>query len=306
MDRPSPSESATLYKVGTTKIGNDYNKWIVTQNKNGINRWKLYKKTIKKPTKKSTTALDLYNCKTLSHKDFEIIVSKNEKSKYIYEILKTEIIPGINKIGIETFFIPLTLSTNNIYYTDYAPHYILKMDNKNIYKMNYMYFEFYLNMNGDEIILTKPINIHFSTLNKENKIKIINMFDKYLKNYYKWSGSNTDLMIINYQKINKKINKRQIKDDDYYPQLYIKIYSKINFLENNKMIDKLIKYFIDLKTTGTNHYDDYDIEFTLYSIDEKKINKIKKYLDEQPYIKSYKMYLSNRDENNKIIEKKIS
>ena len=38
-DRPSPSESATLFKVGTTKIGNDGNNWTITKNKNGIKKW---------------------------------------------------------------------------------------------------------------------------------------------------------------------------------------------------------------------------------------------------------------------------
>ena len=42
--RPSPTSSATLYKVNTKKKGNDNNIWIVTENKNGIKRWKLYKK----------------------------------------------------------------------------------------------------------------------------------------------------------------------------------------------------------------------------------------------------------------------
>ena len=47
MKRPSPTESATLYKVGIKKIGSDGNKWIIAENKNGIKRWKLYK--VKEP-----------------------------------------------------------------------------------------------------------------------------------------------------------------------------------------------------------------------------------------------------------------
>ena len=47
MKRPSPIESATLYKVGIKKIGSDGNKWIIAENKNGIKRWKLYK--VKEP-----------------------------------------------------------------------------------------------------------------------------------------------------------------------------------------------------------------------------------------------------------------
>jgi hypothetical protein len=64
--RPSPNESATLYKIGTKKSGNDGNKWIITENINGVKRWKLYKKqtskkvsskkpTLKKPTLKKQT-----------------------------------------------------------------------------------------------------------------------------------------------------------------------------------------------------------------------------------------------------------
>ena len=55
--RPSPSDSATLYKVGTKKTGNDGNKWIIAENKNGVKKWKLYKKvTSKKATSKKATS----------------------------------------------------------------------------------------------------------------------------------------------------------------------------------------------------------------------------------------------------------
>jgi hypothetical protein len=38
-DRPSPSESATLFDIGTKKIGNDGNEWIIKENKNGVKKW---------------------------------------------------------------------------------------------------------------------------------------------------------------------------------------------------------------------------------------------------------------------------
>ena len=53
-NRPSPSESATLYKVGTKKTGNDGNTWIIVENKNGVKRWKLYRKKDYKTSKKSS------------------------------------------------------------------------------------------------------------------------------------------------------------------------------------------------------------------------------------------------------------
>ena len=39
-DRPSPLESATQFKEGTKKKGNDGNMYIIVTNKNGVKRWK--------------------------------------------------------------------------------------------------------------------------------------------------------------------------------------------------------------------------------------------------------------------------
>jgi hypothetical protein len=50
-ERPSPSESATLFNVGTEKKGNDGNIWIVKQNKNKIKKWIKYT-SIDKPISK--------------------------------------------------------------------------------------------------------------------------------------------------------------------------------------------------------------------------------------------------------------
>ena len=45
--RPSPTESATLYKIGTRKYGNDGNTYIVTMTKAKVKRWTELVKTIK-------------------------------------------------------------------------------------------------------------------------------------------------------------------------------------------------------------------------------------------------------------------
>jgi hypothetical protein len=39
-NRPSPSESATLYRVGDIKAGNDGNIWTITEDSRGVKRWK--------------------------------------------------------------------------------------------------------------------------------------------------------------------------------------------------------------------------------------------------------------------------
>ena len=50
MPRPSPSDSATLYKVGHTEIGNDLNVWKVILTSNNVKRWSMLKATPKTNT----------------------------------------------------------------------------------------------------------------------------------------------------------------------------------------------------------------------------------------------------------------
>ena len=53
--RKSPTESATLYKVGTVKVGNDGNKWKVSLTSNGVQRWKLFRKNLTRKISKRQT-----------------------------------------------------------------------------------------------------------------------------------------------------------------------------------------------------------------------------------------------------------
>ena len=56
--RPSPSESATKFELGTKKKGNDGNMWIIVKNKNGVKRWKKHE--IKRPSpSESATEFEL-------------------------------------------------------------------------------------------------------------------------------------------------------------------------------------------------------------------------------------------------------
>ena len=170
--------------------------------------------------------------------------------------------------------------------------------NEEILDINYMYFVFYMNKNGDEIIYDKPINISYSTLTKENKINIINIFEKHLFGQYSWNGSNNINITVSFYKNNKikKTNKKVIKDNDYYPQLNIYIDTNINLFDNPLILNKLITY---LQKTCEPSYDvlwDYDnnnIHFTIYSLDNKKIiEKLKKYITKQTYISKSQFYFN--------------
>lgn len=51
--RKAPSESATLFKKGTIKKGNDGNKWVIVTNASGVQRWQKVQRTMTKTKAKS-------------------------------------------------------------------------------------------------------------------------------------------------------------------------------------------------------------------------------------------------------------
>jgi hypothetical protein len=52
--RKAPSKSATLFKNGTIKKGNDGNNWIIVTTSNGIQRWKKVAVSTAKTTRKNS------------------------------------------------------------------------------------------------------------------------------------------------------------------------------------------------------------------------------------------------------------
>jgi hypothetical protein len=161
-----------------------------------------------------------------------------------------------------------------------------------------------MNKKGDEIIYDKPINVCYSTLTKENKINIINIFEKHLFGQYSWNGSNNITMSVYFYKNEniKKTNKKTIKDNDYYPQLNIYIDTNIKLFDNPLILDELITYL--QKTCEPSYdvlweYDDNNIHFTIFLLDNKKIiEKLKKYITKQTYISKTRMSL-HKSENSK-------
>lgn len=79
MPRKSPTESATLFKVGTKKKGNDGNMWEVKTTKTGVKRWTKVKE-IKKPKGKS------YLIHDNGGRPFQVIISG--KRVYVYRVPK--------------------------------------------------------------------------------------------------------------------------------------------------------------------------------------------------------------------------
>ena len=303
--RPSPTESATLYKVGTKKIGNDGNKWVIVENVKGVKRWKLLKKVSKNNSKKQIINKEqFFNLTKHDNKPLEKIIAKNINSSFIYNILTTKIFKEINKLGIETFIVPLPMSKDGLYFDDYAGTYIEEHYKKNISKINFLYFTFFMNNKGDAINLNRNISVNFNKMDKETKMKIIDIFEKYLFDYFEWSGSNAVIMNIHYQKIKNKskLNKNSIKDDDIYPYIEIIFVFKNN--KNKDIAEKLIKFgetFIGKDIIW--QYDFYDFNLKIYSFTDykKHLSKIKNFLEQ--FNKNGKSHIKLIEfKNNKEIE----
>src|ERR1044071_1377084 len=84
MDRPSPSKSATLFKVGTKKKGNDGNVWIIKENSKGVKKWYLYRKVMNKTQPSSQLT---YNINIKFQANVKLWNEKKSKSYSVEKIV---------------------------------------------------------------------------------------------------------------------------------------------------------------------------------------------------------------------------
>jgi hypothetical protein len=260
--RPSPTDSATLYKVDTKRTGNDGNIWKVTENINGIKRWKLYKKKTNKGTtkskkdstkkkkdstkskeidkgstkdkktkkkkynKKNITALDLYDIVHVNETEFKNICKKSNHRVQDTINHLMGLITDLRNLGIIAHIIPLPPAADGTYWSDYANDYLNDVYGREWYKnpKGYMYFAVYMNSAGTEINDKHTIDVSYSDLKIKEKIQIIKLLDHHFQDRYTWTGRNTDKIFIQYIKTKTpKIDISLLKDDDVYPLLIVNV-----------------------------------------------------------------------------------
>ena len=99
--RKAPSESATLFKKGTIKKGNDGNRWIIVTNARGVQRWQKVQaatKSVKNKTKKSKRILEM-------EADPNSVWGKNKPLEKLWESLASgEKVVLIQKTGGHKIF----------------------------------------------------------------------------------------------------------------------------------------------------------------------------------------------------------
>lgn len=193
MSRKGPEKSATLYKIGTVKTGNDGNKWIVKASKNQIHKWILYKKTTRSNSstgKKQYTASMLFAEK--KNKSNNWYKKLNKENKFFIDTLRKSY-KDFKSLGVIVYEYILHESVNNIFFIDepwdaFVEKYpdwtnntksyvipVIKIDRNN---------ELYLTNNA---IGFQHVNIKYNI--KKNVLEYIRKFNSINRNIQiKWNG----------------------------------------------------------------------------------------------------------------------
>ena len=282
-DEPSPKGlgyCAHAEKIGKIKKGLDGNKWVVSETKNGTKRWVKYTKKLtdkpKKKPKKYNSVLEFYDVKTIKPKNLKKYISKNK----LLVRLVDKIIPEIKKNNINIFVVPLPISENDVYWTDYPSDYISEFFDPDFYEKKFIYLNIYFTKDL-KINTNKNITLRYDLDIKQLQL-VYDILNKHLPYQYSWDGNNQKIMEISFDKKSKKNKSIKVKSQPDYPKIYVNIwlvYKKKNKTlfevgnpENAKELSKIndlekISKFMDV-SYGSN-----DIEYVFYGIKDVKSAK---------------------------------
>ena len=148
MTRISPSNSATLFKIGTKKKGNDAKMWIVSKTSTGVKRWKKVSSPI---IPKGKT----YDIHDNGGRPFRVIIHNNKASIYTWSILnnsnsEVNYDKLIKKYNIKKIYIgkstgyPYGDHSKNLKYFD-GNSILLQLTQKNFVYIGSIIYEFILN-----------------------------------------------------------------------------------------------------------------------------------------------------------------
>lgn len=194
--RKSPTESATLYKIGTIKKGNDGNMWIIVENKNKVKRWKLHKKI------KSQTLYDMYNMPRLeiTNKNIAKWISRFDKKQQdiFYDLIDMK--HEIEKLGIKFFFVPVGQSreSHGYYFINESIFYILQ-DLYNYSKDDYLAnctMAVILPINKYDQLADNLLYIYHTEITKSLKTKITTLMKKHFGTHFTWNGDHKSSMLV--------------------------------------------------------------------------------------------------------------
>jgi hypothetical protein len=302
-DEPSPKGlgyCAHAMEIGTVMKGLDNNLWIISVDKNKVRRWIKYvdnKFVLNQYNNKSvtsTTPLMFADNNIIIPKDVYNLVKNNE----IIHTLYNKIIPKLMRQEINCYIVPLTLSPNNVYWSDYANtylnHFTVNEWNNGDYITITLYFDQTTTLN-----IKENIRIDYSCSIEKQQI-LADIFSKFLPNNYIWDGNDKVPMEISFVK-GEKGKKIVAKEISNYPYFRVEIdynaYDKVNLYEESKDFDILRKY------AKTYKWISYEINTTYISIEMYGVLNSEKLI---AFFKNLKKTKKLTHNNNKITIKKIN
>ena len=284
-NEPSPTGLGFCAKgeiVGDLREGKDGNTWKVIEDKNGRKRWV-------KSSLKNFFSLEMF---------FQVtVIPPEEVNNYlqnnvIFEKIRNEIIPKLNSKEIKVYLIPLPLSDNGIYWSDYADSYLNKFYGQKHFDEEYIKITIYFD--NDLILnINRDIKINYN-LNQSNQQIVYDTFRKHLPYNFNWSGIILESMTIQYEKSKNKAKKLVVKNLSYYPIASIHINIKksdVSLFDQEPLEAKELK-LVDMIKKNCLHIEyEYDMEnlfLTFYGVKNLElVEKLIKYLENEKNLTYY-------------------
>ena len=221
---------------------------------------------------------DFYQTEYVDDKKLKEIIDKSLPNvQNIYTKIVENILPKLETLGLSADIVPLPLSKNDKYWTDYPYDYFKEKHDKEWFTKPFLYFVIYINKEGNALNLNRDISINFYKMDKNMKIKVINLFENTLPNNYEWTGKNYNTMKIYYEsKDIKKIDTSKLKSEDEFPLLTISLNVKVNLFEVDIYKLPVIENILTC-TKGFDNQLEYgqdDAYLRLLGVEENKIYKI--------------------------------
>ena len=145
-------------------------------------------------------------------------VTKYTSNNPIITKIINRIIPSIKSKEINFFIVPLPLSDNGMYWTDYAHSYLTRFYGDDHDENDFIRMVIYLN-NDLTINYEREILLSYE-LDIKNQQTVYDTFRKHLPYNYVWSGNQLEVMRVEYKKRNKPVPKKTIKQIEHFKTIH--------------------------------------------------------------------------------------
>lgn len=167
-------------------------------------------------------ALDTaFNLTVIPPKDIFKYLLKNNKIDDLWIDNLKEVKKQLEEQNINFYIVPLTLSNDNIYWTDYPTEYLYKYYGNDWIKKSFVKLIIYF-LNDLNVDMDKTPKIDYQLDLKEKQL-VMDTFIKYFPYNYYWNGNDNLMMDLFFHKRSKKCKRVIIKEWSNYPCVQISV-----------------------------------------------------------------------------------